>query len=229
MCGLATTGPQAAQLDSYGTHGLGTFAKMDGELLFIDGEAYQFTSDGRARRALPSTPLPFVQVTRFVPDYTTVVSEKLTKDDLMEVFKSGGPEAGGDNSFIVFCIKGEFKKMHLRIAGPQEYEGQKLSEVAANARQWTMNSIKGVMFGIYSPPWSQGMSVGGTHCHFLSEKDEEGVLKGGHVRDFEVENGVEISWAVTGRYHLGMPKGEAWNKLDLGTIDATGIKQAEGL
>jgi alpha-acetolactate decarboxylase len=228
MGGLASSGPTASQLNGYGTHGIGTFTKMDGELLYLDGKAWQFTSDGRTRPAPEDVSLPFIQVTKFVPEHTTTVSPNLKQEALIELFTSAGPEAGGKNSFVPFTIKGSFKTIHLRVAGPQLYDGQPLGEVAKNARQWSASEIKGTIFGIMSPEWSQGISVAGVHCHFVSDPDENGEVKGGHVCDFEAEDRVEVSWAVTGRYHLGFPRGKEWEDLELATVDKAGIKQAEG-
>lgn len=227
MAGLATSGPTASQLQGYGTHGIGTFEKMDGELLYIDGQAYQFTSDGHTRAAPPDLSLPFVQVTKFVPEYMTKVSSNLKRDNLIDLFSAPGGEGGGKNSFIPFTIKGSFRAVHLRVAGPQQHDGQSLSEVAKNAKQWSLTDVKGTIFGIMSPEWTQGISVAGIHCHFITDPDADGEVEGGHVRDFEVADGVEVTWSVTGRYHLGMPRGKQWEDLELGTVDQAGIKQAE--
>lgn len=227
MAGLASSGPSASQLHGYGTHGIGTFANLDGELIYIDGSAYQFTSDGKVRPAPDDIALPFVQVTQFEPEFTiTEFPGKLRKDHLMKVIESGGGESGGKNSFMPFSVTGTFRSVHVRVAGPQENPEQPLKEVAENAKQWTLNDVKGTMFGFISPGWSQGISVEGPHMHFLSEKGEGGELKGGHVRDFEAEEGAQIAWSVTGRFHLGMPKGEKWESLELG-VDGEGIRGAE--
>jgi len=228
MGGLATSGPTPSQLPGYGTHGIGTFEKINGELLYIDGKTWQITSDGKTRLADPNVSLPFIQVTQFVPEYSSTVSNLNTKT-LLHVFQSQGPEAGGKNSFVPFCIKGSFKTLHVRIGGPQLYDRQPLVEVAKNAKQWTVEGIKGTIWGIVSPEWSQGISVAGVHCHFLSEPDEKGEVQGGHVRDFEIDEEVEVSWAVAGRFHLGMPRGKEWEDLELETVDSVGIKEAEGL
>ncbi|KAF1346447.1 hypothetical protein BDV97DRAFT_300692 [Delphinella strobiligena] len=227
MNGLARSGPTASQLHGYGTHGIGTFENMNGELIYLDGKAWQFTSDGQTRRAPSDLPLPFIQVSKFVPEYQTVTN-KLKKDTLMDLFASGGPDAGGKNSFIPFSIKGLFRTLDLRVAGPQLYGAQPLAEVARNAKQWSLSDIKGTLFGIVSPEWSQGISVAGMHCHFISDADEKGEVQGGHVRDFLVGGDVVVGWAVTGRYHLGMPRGKEWEELEMGSVDGAGIKGAEG-
>jgi len=226
MGGLATSGPTASQLHAYGTHGIGTFENMDGELVYIDGKAWQFTSDGKACLADPNISLPFIQVTKFVPGYSSTVSH-LNTESLLDVLSSQGPEAGGKNSFVTFSVKGVFKTLHARIGGPQLYHKQPLGEVAKKAKKWTAEGITATMWGVVSPEWSQGISVAGVHVHFLSEPDENGEVQGGHVVDFEIDDQVEVSWAVAGTFHLGMAKGKEWEDLEL-VPDPVGIREAEG-
>ncbi|KAI4721970.1 alpha-acetolactate decarboxylase [Aureobasidium sp. EXF-10727] len=226
MQGLAHSGPSAGQLPGYGTHGIGTFSRMNGELLFLNGRPWQMLRSGKVLPADPSTPLPFVQVTNFQPEHEVAVSG-LKKADLVNVFEKNGPNAGGKNSFVPFVVKGKFKSLQLRIAGPQEHDGQDLAEVAANARKWGVQDVKGTMFGIASPEWMQGVSVAGVHCHFMTEVEQGKDAEGGHVLDFETADEAVLQWAVTGRYHLGFPRDEEWENLDL-KADTAGLSKAEG-
>lgn len=226
MAGLAHNGPACGQLPGYGSHGIGTFASMNGELLFLDGKPWQMLRSGKVQLADPDTPVPFVQVTKFAPEYSTK-AKQLRKNGLLDVFSSAGSGAGGKNSFVPFLIKGQFKKLDLRIAGPQQHPDQDLAEVAANARKWSLENVKGTMFGIVSPEWMQGVSIGGVHCHFMTDIEPGKEPEGGHVLDFETGEEAELFWAVTGRYHLGFPKDDAWEGLDL-TADSAGLSKAEG-
>lgn len=226
--GLATSGPKCSELHSYGTHGIGTFKEMDGELLYINGKAWQFTSDGETKPAPQDLCMPFLQVTKFEPEYTTAVPARFGKDDLLKIFTLFGAEGGGKNSFVTFSIKGRFETLHIRAAGPQLCHGQGLVEVAKNARHWTLEDKKGTMFGIISPEWSQGISVAGVHGHFVSDEDENGAVQGGHVMEFKAAEGAQVSWAVCGSWNIGLPKGEEWEGLDMGTVDHAGINEAEG-
>lgn len=226
MSGLATSGPSASQLIGYGTHGIGTFSDLEGELLYVNGKAYQMTAKSGVKPAPPNISLPFVQVTKFVPEYRGLVTGSLQKDGLMDFFKQGGSQAGGGNSFMPVSISGRFKSIKVRVAGPRQTPDESLVSVTERAEKSTLTDIKGVMFGFVSPGWSQGISVAGPHLHFVSEPDDSGSLKGGHMLDFEADEGATVEWAVTGRYHLGMPRGDEWEALDL-TADAAGIKKAE--
>lgn len=227
MAGFARAGPSAGQLSRYGTHGIGTFAAMDGEMVLVAGRAYQFTSDGAVRTAPNNLPLPFVQVTRFAPEYNLTVPRRWAKRELLDLFAYGGPDAGGRNSFIAVAVAGRFKRVDVRVAGPQESPEQPLSEVAANAKQWSIDDVDGTMFGFVSPKWAQGISVAGPHLHFVSDAQSGGKLQGGHVRDFEAEPGATLQWAVSGHHHLGLPRGKEWEALEMATVDTAGIQEAE--
>jgi acetolactate decarboxylase len=226
MAGLAQNGPSCGQLAGYGSHGIGTFASMNGELLYLDGQAWQMLRCGKVQRAAPEVSLPFVQVTNFQPEFA-VTTRGLKKSGLLHAFEQAGPAAGGKNSFVPFVVKGKFKSLHLRIAGPQQHPGQDLAEVAANARKWTLNDVEGTMFGIVSPEWTQGISIGGVHCHFMTDGEQGKEREGGHVLDFETGDEAQLLWAVTGRYHLGFPRDDEWESLDL-TADISGLNKAEG-
>lgn len=226
MAGLAHNGPSCGQLPGYGSHGIGTFGRMNGELLFLDGKPWQMLPSGKVQSAPPETSLPFVQVTKFIPEFEAR-TPRLKKNGLLDLFEKAGPGAGGKNSFVPFVVKGQFKSLHLRIAGPQQHPDQDLAEVAANAKKWTLEGVKGTMFGIVSPEWMQGVSIGGVHCHFMTEPEQGKDAEGGHVLDFETGDEADLQWSVTGRYHLGFPRDEQWESLDL-TADITGLNKAEG-
>jgi acetolactate decarboxylase len=226
MAGLAHNGPSCGQLRGYGTHGIGTFTRMNGELLFLDGKPWQMLPSGKVQPASPQTSIPFVQVTNFQPEFQTK-AVGLKKEALVDVFEKSGPGAGGKNSFVPFLVKGKFKSLHLRIAGPQEHDGQDLAEVAANARKWSVENVEGTMFGIASPEWMAGVSVAGVHCHFMTEAEPGKDAEGGHVLDFETGDEAVLQWAVTGRYHLGFPRDDEWEHLNL-KADTAGLSKAEG-
>jgi len=239
IAGLATSGPQAAQLTGYGTHGLGTFTNLDGEMIMLDGKAWHMTtsSDGQLPIVKPAGAqqmLPFVQVTKFMPAFRSALSTGFSKDELVDYFAGAGGEGGGTggpNSFVPFSVTGSFKSVNVRIAGPRSHERENLAEVTARAKKWDLKDVKGTMFGVASPEWMQGVTVGGVHAHFLSDEGEgsgaQEVRKGGHVLGFETGEKAVLEWAVTGRYHLGFPGDENWENLDL-MADTAGIRKAEG-
>src|SRR5246127_2623866 len=51
----------------HGDFGLGTFANLDGEMVVLDGRAYQVQGTGRVSEAGPDAGAPFAVVSRFSP------------------------------------------------------------------------------------------------------------------------------------------------------------------
>src|SRR5246127_4326926 len=52
----------------HGDFGLGTFANLDGEMVVLDGRAYQVQGTGRVSQAAGDPGAPFAVVTRFAPE-----------------------------------------------------------------------------------------------------------------------------------------------------------------
>lgn len=66
------------QLKKKGDTGIGTFDKMDGELIMLDGIVYQVLSDGSVVEAVDDTKVPFGDVTFFSEDFSAEVQARLT-------------------------------------------------------------------------------------------------------------------------------------------------------
>ncbi|KAK4910714.1 hypothetical protein LTR49_020653 [Elasticomyces elasticus] len=59
MDGVSETGISVSKFATKGNQGLGTFARMNGELLFLDGKVYQLQAEGNVREAGPDDQIPF--------------------------------------------------------------------------------------------------------------------------------------------------------------------------
>jgi len=219
--GFSNHGPVVSNLPGYGTHGIGTFAQHYDELLFLDSQAYQITSNeanvkgNLVQKASTDEGLSFVMVTRFDPEYQIMVNGQLEKDDLLDVFSSEGGAAGGKNSFIPFRLRGEFSK--VTVTTGRWCSSHTPADIPEDD---TFDDTKGTIFGFVGPKWMDHISVTGPHCYFLAEADASGKLAGGRVEAFVAKGEVELSWSVTGRFHLGFPRGEAWDDLDVASEES---------
>lgn len=216
--GFSNHGPVVSNLQGYGTHGIGTFARQFDELLFLDGQAYQITSNeagekgNLVEKASEDEGLSFVMVTDFKPEYQIMVNGQLEKDDLLDVFSSEGGNAGGKNCFIPFRLHGEFSKVTVTTG-----RWVATCSTADTPEDYTFSNIKGTIFGFAGPQWMNNVSVTGPHCYFLADSDGSGKFAGGRVEGFVARGEVELNWSVTGRFHLGFPRGESWDDLDIAT------------
>ena len=69
-----------SEIKKHGDFGLGTFDKLDGEMVMLDGEIYQITADGRAARVDDRAMTPFVCVTFYNPLSHDEIDQEMTYD-----------------------------------------------------------------------------------------------------------------------------------------------------
>lgn len=183
-------------------------------------------------RAKGESLLPFVMVTKFVPEFSFNISGDTEMESLMDLLEIEGPVAGGKNSFMPFRLRGSFSFVSLHDVGPSGNSRRSSSATSSpppaaatpSENERKLENVKGTIFGFHGPKWAEGISPTGFHCSFLSERDEEGVLRGGRVSDFRADGTVELTWAKTGRFHLGLPTDGKFEELELG-----GNSQPSGL
>lgn len=224
QAGYSSHGPIVKDLGNYGTHGIGIAAKSDNKLLFIDSQAYEIDvgkqkvqgQHNLVHKPSPETGVSFVMVAKFVPEHQTYVHGEMEKEALLEIFAQNGPDAGGKNSFILFRIRGEFKRIRFEAATrahcqPSLHKTEDLVKLEGGE----LKDINGVIFGIYGPDSFSGISLTGTHCCFLSNPDEDGKRYGGAYVDFETKGDAELSWALPVRFHMGFPQGREWAELEM--------------
>lgn len=226
MDGVAEHGLPVSTLLSHGDHGLGTFQHMLGEMIILDGVAYQMKSDGSVTTvdAGPGSKVvaPFAMATHFQPTQTTeaVLADKA---DLYALVSFLLPEA--HNLYLAIRIQGTFKNVTVRTVGGQSEPHEGLAEVGAHQTSTTFGeSMEGTIFGFRSPAYMQGVSVAGDHLHFISADKK----KGGHLLSLASDGEVKVEVASISKFHLELPvHDEEFNEASL-EGDAVGISKVEG-
>ncbi|KAM3419235.1 hypothetical protein BST61_g5175 [Cercospora zeina] len=219
MDGVCETGIPATKLASKGNQGLGTFARMQGELMFLDGKIYQLQAGGQTREANDSDQIPFAVSTYFVPEKTSSVDFR-NKDDIESALNSFNDHAA--NLFMTYRIDGHFDFLKCRTVRGQEYKGQPLSELGKKQSVEEYENAEGTIIGFRTPSNWQGFGVAGEHLHFI-KKDRSA---GGHVLDLRGK-GLTLKMAVASNVHIELPTSNDFNAAKLVTDDA-GVKEVEG-
>ena len=219
MDGVSETGIPVSKLASKGNQGLGTFARMNGELLFLDGKIYQLQAEGNIREADETDQIPFAVSTSFVPQLTKNVKLK-DKDDIDDILNGFNDHAA--NLFMTYRINGRFDYLKCRTVRGQEYKGQPLSELGKKQSVETYESVEGTIIGFRTPKNWQGFGVAGEHLHFITHDRKAG----GHVLEVTAAN-VEMQMAVASNVHIELPTTDDFNAAKLVTDDA-GVKEVEG-
>ncbi|KAF2859617.1 alpha-acetolactate decarboxylase [Piedraia hortae CBS 480.64] len=220
MDGVASHGLPCRTLSHHGTIGLGTFHKMDGEMIMLNSKTYQLKSGGDVRLADPDTPIPFAVVTNFSPEKKVDDLSLKVKGDLEKVLGDLCP--GTKNLYLAFTVRGVFGRVKARTVKGQEYPGERLSELGKKQSVEVYEDVKGTVVGFRTPENWQGFGVAGLHLHFVDDER----AKGGHVLELEGKYlGLEV--AVISRVVMDLPRTEEFNAASLVT-DREGVKGVEG-
>ncbi|KAF3009473.1 hypothetical protein E8E13_002712 [Curvularia kusanoi] len=188
--GFAQGQPCTADLTSHGTDGIGSFE--DGHLMILNnGEAYALSKDNKASPAPMDARLPFAMVTIFRPTFRMEVPslDLESLDDLLSSPKLA--HARAVNTLAPFKVVGLFKSVEFTGGGEQR-------------------GLKGIVFGYAVPTWMKHICGPRLHAHFLADSGEVG----GKVEDFETDVAT-LSFAKTGRFHLGFSQSQEWEDVRL--------------
>ena len=164
------------ELLRYGDFGVGTLDHLDGELIVLDGRAYQVRGDGVVSLVGADRSTPFAVVTPFEQDGEFSCSRIGGLSELDTRLDGALPQK---NEFVAIRVDGRFASITLRSVKRQEPPFKPLADVARSQSVWTHQEVSGTLVGIRCPAWVKGLNVPGYHWHFLSEDKKIG----GHVLD----------------------------------------------
>lgn len=226
MDGVAEKGLPVSTLLQHGDHGLGTFQHLVGEMIILDGTAYQMKSDGSVTTVdvgpASTAVAPFAMATHFQPVQTTeaVLADKADLHGLLSFLL---PEA--HNLYLAIRVRGSFRNVTVRTVGGQSKPHEGLAEVGAHQTSKTFEeSTKGTIIGFRSPAYMQGVSVAGDHLHFITADK----TRGGHILALASDGEVTVEVAPISKFHLELPvHDEEFNEASL-QGDAAGISKVEG-
>jgi alpha-acetolactate decarboxylase len=211
---------------SHGTHGLGTFTHIDGELLLLDGTIYRLQAEGTisvvpATSDLAQDQIPYAVATHFAP--TKTVRTKLdSKSAVDAVLERMAPYT--HNLFISYTIQGTFSRVKCRTVRGTTSDNQSLAELGQTQFVAEYKDIRGTVVGFRSPANWQGFFVAGKHLHFVSEDRK----CGGHVLELVADGEeVEVAMAVVKDVHVELPTSESFDAVEMRTDDE-GLKKVEG-
>ncbi|WP_374687828.1 acetolactate decarboxylase [Promineifilum sp.] len=187
----------------HGDFGLGTFDRLDGEMVMLDGRVYQMRADGCVVEVGDDALTPFAAVTFYRPERHLDLDGELSHDDFLRRLQETLPSP---NIFYAFRIEGEFAYMKVRSV-PKSECYIPLVEIAKEQPVFEFDDIHGTLAGFYTPDFMASVSVPGMHLHFLSDD----LAHGGHLltcRPRRVRVGIQPIYTVelalpTTPYYLG--------------------------
>jgi len=220
VAGLYDGVMSCADLLEYGDVGIGTFHRLDGEMVVLDGAVYQVKGDGTVHRPGPAEKTPFAAVCRFMADETILLHKGM---DYTAVERAIDASISGTNIFYAIKITGTFSYMKTRSVSAQSRPYPPLAEAAKAQSVFEMHTIAGTIVGFRCPPYVQGINVPGYHLHFISADRS----CGGHILDFVLDRGT-CHIDRCHRFLMVLPaEGEAFQKVDLSRDRSGELQQIE--
>lgn len=180
-----------------GDVGLGTFDRLDGEMIVLDGHIYQVRADGRVYSPSAKTTTPFAAVVKFRPTLTCELKSDISFREFQTRLDALLPNT---NVVCVFRLTGSFRQMKTRSVPAQSKPYAPLVEVTRQQAVFELQRCRGTVVGFRMPDFVKGINVPGYHAHFLTADRQAG----GHVLDFILEEGT-LEMAVCSRIDLRLP------------------------
>ena len=203
----------AEELKQNGDIGIGTFDRLNGELIMLDGKIYRAAGDGSVEEVPDNETIPFSNVTFFDEDDVDELSDVNDMESLVEKLDEKVEELGS-NQFYMIRIDGEFEAMNVRSELEQEEPYKPLAEVLETDQTFfDYENINGTVVGLYCPPYMKDLNATGWHLHFVSDDR----TKGGHVLGLDIKT-AEITWDYTEGFEMKLPDDDMFADFDL-TID----------
>ncbi|MBF0458163.1 MAG: acetolactate decarboxylase [Nitrospirae bacterium] len=186
------------ELKRHGDTGLGTFNALDGEMIIINGSAYQIKGDGTVTAAGDNIETPFADVVFFKSAKSFTVEREISCDELQKMILQSAPSS---NIFYAVKIEGTFRHVRARAVRAQHKPYPRLIDAAKDQGVFDFNNVRGTASGFYFPDTFGGLSVGGFHIHFISDDRKSG----GHLMSCEVTHAtVDIDYLTD--FLMELPK-----------------------
>ncbi|KAH7490810.1 alpha-acetolactate decarboxylase [Fusarium oxysporum f. sp. albedinis] len=101
-----------------GDHGLGTFQHLDGEMVMVDSQVYQFRSNGSVSRKGDEDIIAFSQAVFFKPN-SHLQFDSLNRRVVLDYLDTSHP--GSHDLFRAVKIEGMFQNIKLHVSRKQQH------------------------------------------------------------------------------------------------------------
>ncbi|WP_159995985.1 acetolactate decarboxylase [Roseomonas sp. 18066] len=164
-----------------GDLGLGTFEDLDGEMVILDGRAWQVDNHGQAREVDGTARTPFACVARFRADTSDEVPPGTGIEQAVAAL------IPSPNMLYAIRIQGVFEGLRVRSV-PRQEAYTPLVEVAKQQATFDFPEVEGTLCGFWTPAFLHSVAVPGCHLHFLdSARQRGGHLLSGRLRAGAIE------------------------------------------
>ncbi|WP_428329950.1 acetolactate decarboxylase [Mucilaginibacter sp.] len=208
------------QLKEHGNFGLGAPAKLDGELLILNGKLYQTQSTGKTTLMSDTGKTPYAIVCFFHADKVYKPGMVLTKAALFHYLDS---VLTNINGIYAIHIKGSFNYVKTRAFPPVEQKPYlPLAAMLNKQHFFEFKNISGDLVGYKLPAFMEGAHISGYHFHFLADNKEAG----GHMIDF-IASDITIEVHTLNSYTMDLPQNDDFKNFDFKKDRKEEIKSVE--
>nr|WP_295923705.1 acetolactate decarboxylase [uncultured Dyadobacter sp.] len=178
MAGVFDGDLTIGQLKKKGDFGVGTFNKVDGELLIDRGHVYKISYDGSVKEVPDSDSTSAAFVKFFKADTTIYLTgTNLTYEKVQEQLT----HVMNPNGIYALRISAEFTSMTTRAARPAKAPYPTLpGHLKENQAVFELKNTKGICNGFLLPPYLARTNVPGFHLHYVADDRKSG----GHIFNF---------------------------------------------
>lgn len=207
------------ELKKYGNFGIGTFNRLDGELLAVNNEFYQIDYKGNVNKMSDDVTTPFAAVTFFESDTEIQLQNINSFSHLQKEISKYLPT---HNIFFALKIEGSFKYVKTRSVPPQSKPYPRLLSIANEQPEFEYEDVSGLLVGFYTPEYIININVPGYHLHFITE-DKTG---GGHLLDCVIEDAtLKISFIHS--FEMLLPNNSVFYNTDLLNVEEGELHKIE--
>jgi acetolactate decarboxylase len=198
-----------------GDLGIGTFDKLDGEMVVLDGQLYQVRGDGKVYSPDTKTTTPFATVINFKAGMAREVPANLSLNQLESLIDKMLPHT---NLVCAIRLRGSFRQMKTRAVPGQTKPYRPLTEITKGQPEFDLGECTGTLVGFRLPGFIKGLNVPGYHLHFITSDRKAG----GHVLGFTLASD-KVELAASPRFELLLPA----NPDSLANIDFSRDRSAD--
>jgi len=210
-----------SELKKHGDFGIGTFDRLDGEMIMLDGQVWQAKADGTVSPAADSQTTPFATVTYFDTDIRQATTDRAMNYSAFTMAMAA--QIPSQNMIYAVKIHGTFPSVTVRAIPAQDLPYPNLTVAAAEQHVYTFTNVTGTVVGFYTPAFLKSLNAQGYHLHFLTDDH----LRGGHILDMVVPADTTVQYDVTPYFTMALPTTGAFAGTNLTADMSTALAAVE--
>jgi acetolactate decarboxylase len=209
----------------HGDVGLGSFEGLGGEMVVLNGVAYNGAPDGTARLVAQYEPVSFCMMAPFDHYAPVFLSGPVDSvDGLVAVLEQRREVMKGRNALHSCIATGTVSHLRVRSVDRFSRPYPRLSDATEGQHVFERERIDGTIVGFRVPGYLSGVGLPGWHFHFIDEHRRFG----GHVIAF---GQASLACQITRHdaYELSLPEDRSFSELSLASDLVEETLRAEGM